>query len=69
MERMTLKSFTACMLLCAILLLTAIWLGGVLGETFTERTMKTAATFFILGLASFLIWAPLLAYRFLAKHS
>ena len=48
------------MLLCAGTALTLIWGGDVLPQNLIP-------TFFILGFASFLIWAPLVTYRFLAK--
>ena len=48
------------MLLCATTALTNIWAGDILPE-------KLIPTFFILGFANFLIWAPIVVYRFLAK--
>lgn len=46
------------MLLCAGTALLSIWVGnGIPG--------KLVPTFFIIGFASFLIWAPLMVYRFL----
>ena len=48
------------MLLCASSALTLIWIGHVITE-------KLVPTFFIIGFASFLIWAPLITYKFLAK--
>ena len=48
------------MLLCASSALSLIWIGEIFPE-------KLVPTFFILGFASFLIWAPLVTYRFLAK--
>jgi len=57
-EKITLTLFWSMMLLCAGSALSLIWLEGSLDERFVP-------TFFIIGLASFLIWAPLLAYRFL----
>lgn len=59
-ERTTLKLFWTMMLLCASSALTIIWVPHVLPE-------KLIPTFFIIGFANFLIWAPLLAYKFLAK--
>jgi hypothetical protein len=50
------------MLLCAGTALVNIWAEGIL-------PMQLIPTFFIIGLASFLIWAPLLAYRFLGKRN
>lgn len=49
------------MLLCAGTALAGIWLGDVIPE-------KLVPTFFIPGFASFLIWAPLVTYKFLAKQ-
>ena len=48
------------MLLCAGSALTFLWVGNVLPE-------KLIPTFFIVGFASFLIWAPLVTYKLLAK--
>jgi hypothetical protein len=59
-EKIALKIFLAMMLLCAGSALVLIWGGNVLPE-------KIVPTFFIVGLASFLIWIPLIMYRFLAK--
>jgi hypothetical protein len=60
-EKTALRVFWAFMLLCASTALTDIWSEHVLPE-------KLIPTFFIVGLASFLIWAPIVTYRFLAKH-
>lgn len=60
-ERIALRIFWTMMLLCASSVLALIWVGE---EVFPERI---APTFFIVGLASFLIWAPIVVYRFLAK--
>ncbi len=59
-EKITLRVFWTFMLLCASSALALIWGGNLIPE-------RVAPTFFILGLASFLIWAPLVAYRFLTK--
>ena len=59
-ERITLKIFWTFMLLCAATALAGIWLGDVVPG-------KLVPTFFIPGLASFLIWMPLVTYRFLTK--
>ena len=48
------------MLLCAGSALICIWFEHLLPE-------EVIPTFFIPGFASFLIWAPLVTYRFLAK--
>ncbi len=59
-EKIALKVFWIFMLLCASSALTLLWVENIFPE-------KIIATFFIPGLASFLIWAPLITYRFLAK--
>ena len=59
-EKMTLKIFWTMMLLCAVSALTLLWAGDILPE-------KIIPTFFIVGFASFLIWTPLITYRFLDK--
>jgi hypothetical protein len=59
-EKISLRIFWTMMLLCAASALILTWGWDVIpGEL--------VPTFFILGLASFLIWAPLMAYNFLAK--
>lgn len=60
-EKMSLRIFWVMMLCCAGCALLNIWAGSVLPD-------KLIPTFFILGFASFLIWAPLVVYRFLAKQ-
>ena len=59
-EKVALRVFWTAMLLCAGSALTVIWAGEVIPQKFIP-------TFFIVGFASFLIWAPLVAYRFLQK--
>jgi hypothetical protein len=50
------------MLLCAGTALFNIWLPTLL-------PVELIPTFFIIGLASFLLWAPRVVYRFLAAVS
>ena len=59
-EKIALKLFWTMMLLCAGTALTLIWAGNILPQ-------KLVPSFFIVGFASFLVWAPLVAYKFLAK--
>ena len=59
-EKITLRLFWLAMVLCAGSALTLLWGGNDIPE-------KIIPTFFIIGFANFLIWAPLMAYRFLAK--
>ncbi|XKT74344.1 MAG: hypothetical protein ACJKTH_03240 [Patescibacteria group bacterium UBA2163] len=61
-EKISLWMFWSAMLICAVSVLAMIWLEPVSFE-------KIPVTFFIIGLASFLIWVPLVIYRFLAKLS
>ena len=65
MERITLNTFWTCMLICAALVIIGVWFENSLPEAY----FKTAATFFIIGLANFLLWAPTVTYRFLRKLS
>jgi hypothetical protein len=51
------------MLACASAVITGIWLEDRLPEEY----FKIPATLFIVGLANFLLWAPLITYRFLNK--
>ena len=48
------------MLLCASAALVLVWTGDGIPQ-------QLVPTFFIIGFASFLIWAPLMAYNFLRK--
>lgn len=63
MEKITLRFFWVCMLACASCVIVGIWCEGSLPEEY----FKVPATLFIIGLANFLLWAPLIVYRFLAK--
>jgi len=60
-EYITLRVFWTAMLLTAGSALALIWSNG---EAIPERLLPT---FFIVGFASFLIWAPHVVYRFLKK--
>jgi hypothetical protein len=62
MEKITLRLFWVCMVSCASLVVVGIWLGD---DILPEAWFKLTATLFIVGLASFLFWSPLMAYRFL----
>lgn len=59
-EKVALKLFWVMMLSCAGSALTLVWAGDVIPQ-------KLVPTFFIVGLASFLIWVPLVTYTFLNK--
>jgi len=57
-EKIALRVFWTMMLLCASTVLALIWFEPMVPE-------RLAPTFFVIGFASFLIWAPIVAYRFL----
>jgi hypothetical protein len=59
-EKAALRVFWTFMLLCAGSALAAVWMAP-------DFPVRLVPTFFIVGFASFLIWAPLVVYRFLAK--
>ena len=52
------------MLLCATFAVVGIWFQDA---PLPEAWFKTMASLFIIGTASFLLWAPLVVYRFLEK--
>ena len=58
-ERISLRIFWAMMLSCAMLAITAMWIGEP-----SDVHGKIIFTTFVIGLASFLVWSPLMAYRF-----
>ena len=58
-EQILLRLFWTVMLICASLVILAIWLGEP-----SELHGRSIATAFVVGLASFLIWAPIMVYRF-----
>lgn len=62
-EKIALKIFWGAAFVCACFVLTAIWSG----DEPSEILMKGAATAFIIGFAAFIVWAPLVAYRFHSK--
>lgn len=59
-EKAALRVFWTFMLLCAASALTSIWFETLLPQ-------KLIPTFFIVGFASFLIWAPVMVYKFFGK--
>jgi hypothetical protein len=60
-EKIFLRLFWTFMLLCAGSALIQLWSSG------NALPNQIVPTFFIIGFANFLIWAPLVVYRFLAK--
>lgn len=64
-EKIALKIFWAAMILCAISAIILLWFG----ENMNDQVFKIIPTLFIIGLASFLVWAPLVIYRFLTSRN
>lgn len=64
MERITLYAFWTAMLCCAGTVITIVWFGE---DRLPEFVFRIAATFFVFGLANFLLWLPLITYRFLQR--
>lgn len=63
MEKITLRVFLACMVLCASGFIIVLWFE----ERIPEEVFKVNATFFIIGFGSFIFWATRIVYRFLRK--
>jgi len=63
-EKITLRVFLVCLVGCASIVLTLIWLGGphTPDSAFSPIYFKTAASFFIVGLGSFLVWLVAMLY-------
>jgi cytochrome b561 len=66
MEKIHLYLFWTFMLLCAGTFTFALWTANNGGP---EIPFKIAVTFFVIGFANFLLWAPRVAYRFLSALS
>ncbi len=60
-EKITLRVFLICLVSCASLILFLIWTGGP-DTPDAEVPFKIAATFFIIGLGSFLFWFVTVLY-------
>ena len=63
-EKITLRIVWLCMVLCATTVLSLVWFAPVSSEVGPPFRVQIALTFFIVGLGHFLIWAPLVIYRF-----
>jgi hypothetical protein len=61
-EKITLRIFLFSLVACASLILFIVWSGGPDSER-PQIYFQTAATLFILGLASFLSWLVMFLYR------
>ena len=58
LEKMTLRIFLICLVGCASLVLLFVWAGGPPAQIY----FQIAATFFIVGLGSFLFWFVTMLY-------
>jgi hypothetical protein len=63
-EKITLRVFLFCLVGCAIIVLSLVWTGGpgTPDSAVPPIYFKAAATFFIVGLGSFLCWFVLMLY-------
>ena len=61
-EKISVRIFITCMLLCAAWVLAMVWL-----EPDSDEIFKVAPTLFIVGFASFLIWATTMVYKYYEK--
>lgn len=59
-EKISLKIFWSAMLLCATTVLLTVWLT----DEPNPVQAKLILTFFVIGLASFLVWLPRMIIRF-----
>jgi hypothetical protein len=57
LQKATLRIFLSCMVITAVLMLVAIWLPMQEVAKGPAPLMQYIITFFVIGLASFLIWA------------
>lgn len=60
-ERISLRLYLTCMVLCASTVLVAIWFG----PDKDPEWFKLMPTLFIIGFGSFQVWAVCMVYRFL----
>lgn len=58
LEKISLRIFYVCMVLCATLFLIAMWT-----REENKWLMSFVITFFVVGLANFLIWLPIVIYK------
>ncbi|NTV22502.1 MAG: hypothetical protein HGB03_02970 [Candidatus Yonathbacteria bacterium] len=60
-ETISLSIFLVCMLACATIAIASIWLGWF--DNGDDHFTPIIPTLFIIGLASFLIWLPIVIYK------
>ena len=58
MEKNIFRLFLICLVGCASLILTFVWLGGPPAQIY----FQIAATLFVVGLGAFLIWFSMMLY-------
>jgi len=63
MEQIALRIFLTCMPICASIALFGIWFGQQLQPP--QWIFQIAATAFVIGLASFLVWVVCVVRRFM----
>lgn len=62
LEKISLRLFLICMVMCAGFFLFLLWTGGP-DQPDNQTLFSIVATFFVVGLASFLIWLPIVIYK------
>jgi dipeptide/tripeptide permease len=68
-EKITLRVFWTFMILCAGTVLSIIWFPVNEDAAEIPIRIQFAMTFFVIGLASALVWLPLVVYRFYRKST
>lgn len=64
-EKIALRTFWTCMILCATTVLTLLWFPPMSDNMpHAPLRFQIAGSFFIIGLASLLVWVPLITYQF-----
>jgi hypothetical protein len=64
LEKVTLRIFLCAMMLCAGAFLVLVWTGGP-DKPDNYRDFSIVITLFVVGMANFLIWLPIVIYRLL----
>lgn len=68
-EKVSLRVFLFCMIFCAASMIFIFWFNFFIGEEAADQKLKILfvinATLFVIGLANFLIWLPVVIYRLL----
>lgn len=67
-EKISLRIFWVCMILCAITVISMLWVPPMSPDgSHPPLRFQIAASLFVIGLSSVLVWVPLITYRFYKK--